>query len=406
VTDRPNIVLVTVDSLRADHCGFMGYEKDTTPNLDGMAEDGVVFENAIAPGPSTPESMPAVFTGRYPVERSTDADSHLATRRERIHAHMIARDTLPEKMHRMGYHTAAFTPNPFTSRHFGFDQGFDHFRDFMTGSGRERLYQRLFDGFLRGSAVSSTARMVWNLWQREEVFKPWEAYYDEVTEWVGHATEPYFLWVFLMDAHNPYLSPPEYRSQPKTAEFHANVEFWRQSHETPFAADVHEKLVTAYDDAVRYADGFLGRLGADLDDAVVAVHGDHGEAFGEHGSYGHEPHVYAENTRVPFVVSGDGDSTVTEAVSLRSLPELLVALADGSPAFDRRAGLAVSYTADGEAVAVGTGSDHHVFDTSGRSQGAVTDGGPAALAERFRTHTDEVTSIGYATERVCQDSHL
>ena len=275
MTERPNIVLVTVDSLRADHCGFMGYEENTTPNLDAMAEEGVVFENAIAPGPSTPESMPVIFTGQWPVSREGGEGSALEQRRERIRTHMEARDTLPEKLQRMGYTTAAFTPNPFTSRHFGFDQGFDHFQDFMDESNRSSLYSRIFQGFLEGSRASSLARVLVNFWQREEVFKPWESYYDEVIEWVEGASEPYFLWVFLMDAHNPYMAAEEYRTQSRWEQLHANVEFWRQSHETPFSDTVHERLVTAYDDSIRYSDAFLGRLRDELvdDSPVIAVHG-------------------------------------------------------------------------------------------------------------------------------------
>ena len=335
--DRPNIVLVTVDSLRADHCGFMGYEKDTTPNLDRMAEDGLVFENAIAPGPATPESMPVIFTGQWPVDRGNEAASELEARRERIRAHMNARETLPEQLQRLGYSTGAFTPNPFTSRHFGFDQGFDHFEDFMDEQNRGRLYQRVFNGFLEESGISSMARVFMNFWQREEVFKPWESYYDDAIEWANDAEEPYFLWVFLMDAHNPYISSSEHRNQSRLQEFHANFEFWRQSHETPFSDDMHEKLLTAYDDSIRYSDAFLGRLREDLgDDSVIAVTGDHGEAFGEHGTYGHEPYLYRENVHVPLVVNGADvrSKKRTDTVSLRSLPTLLSNIADGTELSD------------------------------------------------------------------------
>jgi len=329
---RPNIILVTIDSLRADHCGFHGYDGETTPTLDKLANSGTVFETAIAPGPSTPESMPAIFTGYDPVERATENDnSTLQSRRERIRTHMLAHDTLAEKLSRRGYETAAFTPNPFTSRQFGFDQGFDHFQDFMDESNRSELYQRVFRGFLDGSTPASMARVLLNFWQREEVFKPWASYYDEIRQWVEQASEPYFLWVFLMDAHNPYMSDSETRSQAFHEEFRANIEFWRQSHETPFSEPTHDRLVTAYDDAIRYADQFLKRVATDFaaDEPIIAVTGDHGEAFGEHGTYGHEPYLYAENMHVPLVLDGLNAATISEPVSLRRLPTLLARLADG-----------------------------------------------------------------------------
>ncbi|RXK46949.1 sulfatase [Halorientalis pallida] len=363
---RPNIVLVTIDSLRADHCGFVGYEKDTTPTMDRMAESGTVFENAIAPGPATPESMPAIFTGQYPVDRETDADSELTARRERIRHHMEARDTLPEKLSRLGYETGAFTPNPFTSRHFGFDQGFDHFEDFMDEANRGALYQKVFQGFLEDSGLSSMARVFMNMWQREEVFKPWESYYDDAIEWIRDAEEPYFLWVFLMDAHNPYMSSDEYRSQSRLSEFHANFEFWRQSHETPFSDSMHEKLVTAYDDSIRYSDAFLERLRRDLaeDDPAIVIHGDHGEAFGEHGSYGHEPYLYPENVHVPLVVDGVEDTEISEPFSLRNLPGLLGSIAEDEPVAELASAFEVCRTRDGESVAVHTADGYELESVS------------------------------------------
>lgn len=333
MTDQPNIVLVTVDSLRADHCGFHGYDGETTPTLDEIAETGAVFENAVAPGPATPESMPAIFTGYDPVDRPTQLTdtTTLEGRRKRIRAHMLAHDTLAEKLDRRGYETAAFTPNPFTSRQFGFDQGFDYFQDFMDDSNRSELYQRVFRGFLDGSTPASLARVLLNFWQREEVFKPWASYYEEIRQWVEQASEPYFLWVFLMDAHNPYMSDAETRSQAVHEEFRANIEFWRQSHETPFSESTHDRLVTAYDDAIRYSDQFVDQLRRDLDEPIIAVTGDHGEAFGEHGTYGHEPYLYPENVHVPLVVDGVDAETITEPMSLRRLPELLTAYADREP---------------------------------------------------------------------------
>lgn len=329
--DPPNIVLVTIDSLRADYCGYVRTERDATPTLTKLAEEGLAFERAIAPGPSTSESMPAIFTGTYP---TGEDDGDLATRRDRIRRHMSAHETLPEMLSRRGYATAAFTPNPFTSRYFGFDRAFDHFRDFMgERHWTSGLYDRLFEGFLQGDSVTALARVLVNFWQREEVFKPWERYYEDVIEWAGSADEPYFLWVFLMDAHNPYMAAASHRSQPLWKQFHANLQFWRESHETSFDPVVHDRLVTAYEDAVRYADVFLERLQSALEgDPIIAIHGDHGEAFGEHGTYGHEPYLYDENVHVPLVVGNVDTGRVTAPYSLRHLPRLLTCLTTGEDA--------------------------------------------------------------------------
>jgi arylsulfatase len=355
VSGRPNIVLVTVDSLRADHCGFHGYEKETTPTLDRLADEGLVFENAIAPGPSTPESMPAIFTGSHPtsVPKSDPHGTALSARRERIRHHMDARETLPERLSALGYETAAFTPNPFTSRYFGFDAGFDRFQDFMESSrSLGGIYERVFEQFV-GDGPLSMVRPLVNWAFREEVFKPWASYYDEVVEWIRSAGSPFFLWVFLMDAHNPYMAPAAYRTQSGLDTFRANVRFWRESHDTPFDPSTHRRLHTAYTDAVRYVDAFLDRLRADLPaSSTLVVHADHGEAFGEHGVYGHEPHVYEENVHVPLVVDGAASGRAERPVSLCQLPVLLAAIAADEPLDGFGEPAVVSWSRQGNRVAL------------------------------------------------------
>lgn len=343
MTHQSDIVLVTVDSLRADHCSFAGYHRETTPTLDELARGGTVFENAVAPGPSTPESMPAVFTGdRF---QPKDDGGDVSSIQEAISRHLAVRDTIPERLSRRGYTTAGFTPNPFTSRFFGFGAGFDRFEDFM-GSPVRRQYGRAVDRLVGDTAIGSITRLAVNLLLSEEAFKPWEAYYDDIISWVQGADRPFFLWVHLMDPHVPYLPPSGYRSQPRWAVYHANYRFWREDKESAFKPAHRERLVRAYDDSVRYADAFIEQLHRDLgDDAVFAVHGDHGEAFGEHGTYGHEPYLYEENIHVPFVVSEGAGNRISTPVSLAALPSLLDAMASGNEIGpDNAAPFAVSRT--------------------------------------------------------------
>ncbi|EMA44814.1 sulfatase [Halococcus saccharolyticus] len=350
MTDRRNVVLVTVDSLRADHCSFMGYERETTPTLDAMADDGLVFENAIAPGPSTPESMPTVMTGHDPVGGGDTGD--VDELRANIRRHMETRNTLAETFRRRGYATAAFTPNPFTSRYFGFDRGFDRFEDYLDTFVR-RGFRRLVSQLARESDLTFAVRMVLNMWQREEVFKPWEDYYDEVTEWTESVEEPYFVWVHLMDPHVPYLASEAYRRLRWWRMVYANYRFWRADKESAFDPALRQQLLTAYDDSIRYTDAFLDRLRADTD-AVIAVHGDHGEAFGEHGIYGHEPYLYEENVHVPLVLDGVPDRTVTEPVSLAALPTMLTDASNGNDpmSFSTTDPFAVARTRAGEQTAL------------------------------------------------------
>jgi arylsulfatase len=399
-----NIVLVTVDSLRADHCSFMGYEEETTPTLDAMAAEGTRFDSAVAPGPSTPESMPAVFTGRYPTDTVDPTD--VAEARTRVRRHMETRETLPERLARRGYSTAGFTPNPYTSRFFGFDAGFDRFEDFSEAGVRtagDGLLQRLSPS----SDAAQAARMVVNLVQREEVFKPWGSYVDGVLSWIEAATPPYFVWVHMMDPHVPYMAPGEYRRLSWWRTFRANLAFWRGDKEAGLDADVLERLRNAYDDTVRYTDAFLDRLRSAVgENCSVVVHADHGEAFGEHGTYGHEPYLYEENVHVPLVVGGVPTERVERPVSLRSLPRLAVQLADDEwdPA-SLGTDFALSRTAGSERVALrgrrlkyirsGTGSE--LYDLARGEQEPLADEELEALChdwlQRFDTDRAETRAV-------------
>jgi len=344
-----SVVLVTFDSMRADHCGYAGFDRDTTPTLDRMADEGLRFDNAIAPGPSTPESMPVILTGSHPRSVTSEADDTFVARQRTIRSHMAGRETLAKRFSRLGYATAGFSPNPYTSRYFGFDSGFDSYEDFVGGS-REKLYDGMVNGMIEDLDLSGLfpARVLLNWLQREEVFKPWEEIYRAIQEWTNAADPPYFLWVLLMDTHDPYLVPNGYRTQSRWSTYHANWRLWRQGHEPPFSASTHDRLRRAYADTIRYSDAFLDRLLDDLPgDPLVAVHGDHGEAFGEHDTYGHQQRLYEENIHVPLVISGGPDRRIENPFSLADLPSLLVDLAaEREPEVDDEP--VWSHTLDGE----------------------------------------------------------
>jgi len=332
-----NIILVTIDSLRADHCGFHGYDRNTTPTLDAMADEGVVFENAIAPGPATPESMPTIFTGTFPCDRSTEATGMNAMRQSLVD-HLGVHGTLAEALSRRGYTTGAFTPNPWTSHHFGFDRGFDEFEDFLGDDRSSGLFKRTLEG--HGSPMINKLRFLLSWIQSENTFKPWESFYDRVRSWIQRADQPYFLWVFLMDVHFPYLVPQEDRAQATWDMYQANLKLFTGDQSTPYAPSIHQRLVTAYDDAITYLDRFFDRLRSDIGkDTAIVVHGDHGEGFGDHDTYGHQA-LYEENIRVPLLVNGVWDEKrMSTPISLASLPQLLVTIAErdniSEPSFDR-----------------------------------------------------------------------
>lgn len=315
-----NIVLVTYDSLRADHCGYIGYERDTTPNLDAMAEKGISFTNAIAPASRTNPSMAGVMTGEHLVTRERVSSPEIARR------HLERYGTLAEELSEQGYATGAFNPNAYASRYYGFDRGFDHFEDFLFSSDR---YQSVFEEHLSDSRVYTAFRNFRNFVRREEAFKTWDSYVDDVEAWVHSQDQPFFLWIFSMDTHFPHLTPQSHREW--SSLFDQYYYNWRcnqliDNFNIELSEKEQQKIIDIYDDSVRFGDALLGELQERLDgfDPVFIIHGDHGEAFGERDVYGHfYPALYEEHIHVPWVVSGLNENEVSRPASLVDLPILI-----------------------------------------------------------------------------------
>ena len=351
-----NLVLVTLDSLRADHCGPTARGEDLAPTLRRMARDGVEYEYAVAPGPRTPSSMPAIFTGEHVRPVDGETGDFWERRRAVIREHMGRHRPLSERLQERGYHTIGVTVNPWT-QDTGFDRGFDEFVHVSGGTlgdyGPPTF--RLADRVLDGSAVGD--RLYW--FNKREWFIRWPDFYETVRERVRDAPEPYFLWVFLLDTHQPYVVPAaDRRESSALGMYYASFRELATSGTIP--PWVRTRLGRAYRDSVRSVDRFLARLLADTaaDDPVVVVHSDHGEAFGEHGTYGHEQELYEENLRVPFVVhNGPDREPVRDPFPVRRLPDVVESLA--TPAsFDPdgfTAEFVVSAVDDGHATAVTTG---------------------------------------------------
>jgi len=336
MSEKPNIVLVTIDSLRADHCSFMGYERETTPNLDAMAEQGIVFENAVASGVPTVASMTAVMTGEHSL--ASPELGNAETQRE----HVTTRRKIAEVLSEVEYSTGALVPNPPASSYFGFDEGFDWFEDFLAQDRGmiERAWNQVFRNSMEKGGVSMYLRLFKNVATKDEILRPWTDFHDEILAWRKSLEEPYFLWVLLLEPHHPWMPPTEYQRWSsrldKYRAFQQYFELFTNGWEPDFDGEVHERLVDLYDDSIRYGDAFLDRLRTDLadDDPVFIVHADHGEEFGEHGRYGHQPHLTEELIHVPLVISGlNRSSQIRRPVGLRSIAPTVAELAGTSHAF-------------------------------------------------------------------------
>ena len=322
-----NIILVTLDSLRADHCSFMGYPRDTTPTIDRMASKGLVFKNAIAASIGTPASMICTFTGDYPTI------SNFETSPEPWRKVLSQRNTIAQVLSQNGYATGAFNPNVFVSSYFGFNKGFGHYEDFLNRQDTmDSVYYKILDRAMKSGrkGFASSLRNMRNLIIREEVFKPWKDYYHQIIEWVEGCKKPFFLWVLLLDTHHPYLAPSESRQWSSWfSMLHSNWKLQRIKDKAKLSEKEQVNIINAYDDSVHYADKFIERLWRDLrdEDPIFVIHSDHGEAFGEHGKYGHGPLLYEEFIHVPMVIYNfDKERKVARPVSLTGFAPTIMEL--------------------------------------------------------------------------------
>jgi len=246
---HPDIVLVTLDSVRADHTSVYGYDKPTTPRLAELAARGVVFDHAYAAGGEPQRALAPIVTGKYLADTKRDKREWPTL--------LPGNDTVPERLKRGGYRTAAVTSFTWLSRERGFAEGFDYFKPVFEGLRPEHE--------VTGPLAVKAALSVWK-------------------ELEGDA-HPIFLWVHLFDAHERYLEHPGIHFKGKTG---------------------------AYDGEVAFVDRELGELVSAIEGGPRAgrvawiVHGSQGEGFDEHDFRGHGSEVYDEALRVPLVVAVPG----------------------------------------------------------------------------------------------------
>ncbi len=274
---RPDVILVSVDSLRPDHLGAYGHSEATSPFLDRLAGAGQRFTEARSHSPWTLPSHVTMLSGRGPLEHEVIED----TRR-------IPEDLplIQVELARAGYATGGFVSTIYVSDTYGFARGFDRFEDFDITK-RTNLRHGV---------------------RAEQVV-------DEALSWAKTIDDkPIFLFVHLYDVHYPYLPPEPWNFQidkvgTRKSTRYRNYEYYLGN---PVKSSRWTHLNAQYDESIAYADAQLSRLGASWARAgrkvTWVVTADHGEELGEHGSWGHGHTLHPEVMRVPLIVSGDGVS--------------------------------------------------------------------------------------------------
>ena len=286
-TDRPNVILITLDTVRADRMGFLGAKLGLTPQLDALASQGVVFEHAYSQAPITPVSHATILSGTYPQFHG------IRNFGDRLPPSV---PFLPDILRAQGYHTGAFVGSIILDPKNGFASGFERgFDVYNAGFHRQKTGER------REASMQRRGEVTLNF----------------VLEWLGQQKgAPFFLWFHLWDAHDPYNPPEPFRSRFPNAPYNAGI---------------------------AYVDSIVGKLFDYLraqglyDNTLIAVAADHGEALGDHGELTHSIFLYDSTIHVPLLVKFPANHSagqrVTSTASLVDLaPTLLDSLGQTPPA--------------------------------------------------------------------------
>ena len=265
-TTRPSVLLVTLDTTRADHLGCYGHTGDTSPQLDALAAESEVYDNAVSTSSWTLPAHASLFTGQVPTRHQARYDERgplVLTQAiegpfERYRVHGLRPDavTLAQVLRDAGWATGGVVAGPWMKRVFGLDRGFAWYDD---------------AGILEVNG------------------RPANQVTDAALGWIARrGPEPFFLFLNYFDPHSPFDPPAD----------------WVRTQTSALVND----LVQLYDLEIRFMDEQFGRLLADLrarglwDDLLVVVTADHGELLGEHGLWGHGRSLSQEEVRVPLLI--------------------------------------------------------------------------------------------------------
>jgi arylsulfatase A-like enzyme len=305
IAPLPNVLLVSIDSLRSDHLGSYGYERDTSPHLDRLAAEGARFTTALAPSPWTLPSHVTLLTGRHPAAhgvRNTD---------RRLGA---AIPTLAEVLEGAGYQTAAFVSGPYLRSEYGYDRGF-----------------KLYDQSLAVVAPAAS---------REGISSP--QLIDAALGWLNAWREessrsPFFLFLHLWDVHYDFMPPPPFDTLFDPGYSGTVDGRGIEGVGSNIPAPDLQHIIALYDGEIRFTDEELGRIFARLrawnllEDTLIVVTADHGEEFFEHGKIGHSTEIYEESLRIPLILSYPRrvrkGQIFEKQVRLMDIPETILGLA-------------------------------------------------------------------------------
>jgi arylsulfatase A-like enzyme len=330
----PNVLVILIDTLRADHLSTYGYARATSPFLTGIAHQGVLFEDAVSTSSWTLPAHQSLLTGRYPHEHGPLREQPL----NEIYP------TLAQVLDTHGYRTAGFSANnDFFCRRAGFDRGFLHFEDYFY-SVEDMVYRTFwgrvfFHNYLAGLVGSDELPARRNAANVNHSFLRW---LDRDRD------RPFFAFVNFLDIHTPYLPERPYRFKFAGVNAQAHCPAPRMSlsmvlhNPTEFdylmalSPECFQLQIDAYDGGISYVDDQIAALFAELarrgldKNTLIVITSDHGESFREHGFVTHGTSLYRELVRVPLIYWWPGhipsDIRIDRPISAASLPATILDL--------------------------------------------------------------------------------
>ncbi len=326
------VILITIDSLRRDHLGCYGYSKNTSPNIDRLAEQSIVFDQAISNAPYTRASFKALMTSTYPFSYGG--------------YHSLKKQVkLAELFKQSGYYTVAFPTIPVLSANSSYSVGFDYFKGLFDQPERKKnnlnttIEKRLvkMSSYLNQRFDFNSSRLYKFFKRLYDSFNPFINLHmphsrgslitkEAISILDNNKDKHLFMWIHYTDVHMPYNPPTQFQdnhykkiSKREIIRLNRNLyslAFDSMQEQEIMALDSTEveNLINLYDGEIRYVDEQIGSLleylkeTQLLDDTLIIVTADHGEAFGEHGAFGHlgvnnHTHIYDELIRVPLIIS-------------------------------------------------------------------------------------------------------
>jgi arylsulfatase A-like enzyme len=327
--NSPNVILIVVDTLRADHLSLYGYNRDTSPYLTHLAQEGVVFDNAIATSSWTLPSHASMLTGLSPHESRMETETDILSG---------SFPNLGDAMSKRGYRTAALSTNyKFFTRSHGFIHGFARFEEYeQTLAGvldNVHLSRFILEKLSHATAGVNYAFFGVKNWPSAEKLN------RSALDWIGKGDRPFFLVLNYTDVHEPTL-PPEPYLHMYTANVQARNQTMRFQDNCVDAVpnrscDVDRpQFIDTYDGSIRYVDDSIKQLFSQLkergqlENTIVVLTSDHGQEFGDHGLYGHAKSLYRAEIHIPLLVWKPGlvpgSVRVATPVSTSAIPATIL----------------------------------------------------------------------------------